>query len=93
QEEGRTVYFVKDNGVGFTMAEKDRLFHLFERLHPATDFEGTGIGLVAVQRAIERHRGRVWATGEPGKGATFFFTLGGTASDAARAQAAEATAS
>jgi light-regulated signal transduction histidine kinase (bacteriophytochrome) len=69
------TYFVKDNGVGFDMANGGRLFQLFQRLH-ATDFEGTGIGLATVARAIERHDGTVWADSRPGKGATFFFTLG-----------------
>jgi signal transduction histidine kinase len=73
--EGERVLFVRDNGVGFDKAWARKLFQPFERLHPATEFPGAGIGLATVRRIVERHRGRIWAEAEPGAGATFFFTL------------------
>ena len=72
---GETVYFVRDNGVGFDMDDARRLFEPFQRLHSTTDYDGLGIGLATVQQIVARHGGRVWARSATGEGATFFFTL------------------
>ncbi|HSV48006.1 MAG TPA: ATP-binding protein [Ramlibacter sp.] len=75
-EDGSPVYYVRDNGAGFDMACASRMFEAFQRVHPSSEFEGTGVGLAIVHKIVARHGGRIWAESGPDQGASFYFTLG-----------------